>query len=217
MMPDKRKLLYLMVAVLLCALISTGLINRWVETVTDALVYSDIEVVPHRDVALVLGTNPLIAGRYINPYFTSRIEAAASLYHSGVVKHLLVSGDNSQQAYDEPTEMKRALMTKGVPEEAISLDYAGFRTLDSVVRSKYIFQQQEVIIVSQAFHNKRALFIAHQKGINAIAYNAETPLIHHQSKVRYREYFARVKAVLDIFVLRKEPHFYGEKITLPIS
>jgi SanA protein len=149
----------------LCALISTGLINRWVETVTDALVYSDIEVVPHRDVALVLGTNPLIAGRYINPYFTSRIEAAASLYHSGVVKHLLVSGDNSQQAYDEPTEMKRALMTKGVPEEAISLDYAGFRTLDSVVRSKYIFQQQEVIIVSRHFTIKELYSLRIKKGL----------------------------------------------------
>lgn len=216
-MLKKRKVLPVLAIFSTCIIVGTILIDCWIERTAEDFLYHKLEDVPNREVALVLGTNPLISGRYVNPYFIARMDAAASLYHSGAIKHLLLSGDNSNKVYNEPVEMKIALLEQGVPESAISLDYAGFRTLDSVVRSKQIFQQEEVILVSQAFHNERALFIARKKGINAIAYNAKTPAIHQQSKVKYREYLARVKAVLDIFILKKEPRFYGEKITLPIS
>jgi SanA protein len=204
------------------ALLALGLITiigcyQWIERYATEKIYDEASEVPSMKVGLVLGTSKLNAYGQPNPYFERRMDAAAALYREGKVLHLLVSGDNSRKGYNEPKDMKAALVERAVPEAAITLDYAGFRTLDSVVRCKTVFQQQEMVVISQAFHNKRAIFLARKKGIKAIGYNAETPSIHWQSKVRYREYLARVKAVIDLYLLNKEPKYHGEKIDLPIS
>lgn len=191
--------------------------NRWVQRQATGQVFDQLSELPQRDIALVLGAGRYTTDHYLNPYFTYRMEAAAELYHAGKVKHLLLSGDNSRHGYNEPEDMKKALIARGVPADAITLDFAGFRTLDSVVRCKAVFQQRRVIIVSQAFHNARALAIANQKGLDAIAYNARTPSFHKHSNAPVRELLARSKAVLDLFVLRTQPKFYGPKIELPIT
>jgi SanA protein len=122
------------------------------------------------------------------------------------VKHLLVSGDNHSKNYDEPTDMKNYLVSLGVPKEAITLDYAGFRTFDSMIRAKLIFGLTKFTIVSQEFHNQRALFICDQLGIEAVAFNAKDG--YRGTGSLTREYFAKSKAVLD-FLLGTEPKFLG--------
>jgi SanA protein len=125
------------------------------------------------------------------------------------VQHIVVSGDNSTEYYDESTAMKEALVLIGVPDSVITLDYAGFRTLDSVVRCKWVFGQSEIIVVSQEFQNERALFIANHYGINAVGFNAKDVPNRYGFKTMLREYLARVKAVLDIYVLNTQPKFPG--------
>ena len=147
-------------------------------------------------------------------YFTYRILAAYELFKTGKVQILLLSGDNHVKGYDEPSDMKEALIHMGVPDSCIVVDYAGFRTLDSVVRCKEIFGEDSITIVSQEFHNQRALFIANKHGINAVAYNAKEVNRNYSFKTKFREYFARVKCVLDIYVLHSSPKFLGEKVKI---
>ncbi|MBX2877895.1 MAG: YdcF family protein [Saprospiraceae bacterium] len=196
------------------ALLFTVGAHLWIKNSAVGLHYQAVEAMPKNDVALLLGTNRLINGKFPNPYFESRIAAAVELFEAGKVKHLLISGDHSRAAYNEPQDMMDALVAAGIPEGAITLDYAGFRTLDSVVRAKEVFQQERFTIISQAFHNERALFIAQGRGLQAIAYDAKLPHTHPYSKVRWREYLARAKAVLDLYVLNKQPKFLGEAIAI---
>jgi SanA protein len=191
------------------------LANIWVVYSVADKVFDELEQVEARDVALVLGTSRSINGRDENPFFTYRIQAAAQLFFAGKVKHIIVSGDNSSQYYNEPRDMRKALIKLGVPAECITMDFAGLRTLDSVVRCKKIFQQKRFIIVSQGFHNYRALFIAQQHNIDAIAFNAKYPK-SASNKVIYREYLARPKALLDIYCFDTQPKFLGDKVNIDL-
>lgn len=166
--------------------------------------------VPYNDVGLVLGTSEYIKGGRPNLFFRYRMDAAASLYHSGKIRHIIVSGDNHVRYYDEPTAMRNALIERGVPKDAITLDYAGFRTLDSVVRCFKIFGQQRFTIISQRFHLQRALFIARYYGLDASGFAAPDPG-YNTSKTSYREYLAKCKAVLDLYIIHKQPKFLGPR------
>lgn len=176
--------------------------------------YSNVSLVPYRRVGLVLGCPKRVFGGWSNPYFESRIAAAAELYHHRKVNYLVVSGDNHVQGYDEPTDMKNALIDRGVPADRVYLDYAGFRTLDSVVRVKEIFGQDSITIISQRFHNQRAIFLADHHGIDAIGFDAPEVASRYRFKTEFREQFAKVKAVLDVYLFRKQPHFLGQKIVI---
>jgi SanA protein len=127
-----------------------------------------------------------------------------------------VSGDNRAKEYNEPKHMFEALIKKGVPERAITLDYAGFRTLDSVVRCKKVFGQHKFIIVSQRFHVERALFIADKFGVDAIGFAAQDPWGHYSLKPRIREFFAKTKAIIDLYIIHKKPKFLGKKEVVKI-
>lgn len=192
------------------------ILNIWVEKSTQKQVFQQTDDLPSHDVALVLGTIKLINHRYRNPYFYNRIDAAAELYEKGKVKHFILSGDNHREGYNEPEDMMEALIKKGVPSSAMTLDYAGFRTLDSVVRCQAIFQQKKVTIISQKFHNHRAVFIANKKGLDAVAYNAKEVFRSPWSKVKLREYLARLAVVLDLYIWNRQPKFYGEKIDIKL-
>ena len=191
------------------------LANIMVLASVESKVYKDIDKVDYRDVALVLGTSSSVNGRTENPFFTHRISAAAELFFQGKVKHILVSGDNSSMHYNEPRDMRHALIKLGVPDSCITMDFAGLRTLDSVVRSHKIFQQKRITIVSQEFHNYRALFIAKYYGIDAVAYNATYPE-KATMKTILREYFARPKALLDLYLFDTQPKFLGDKINIRV-
>ncbi|MCB0383707.1 MAG: YdcF family protein [Psychroserpens sp.] len=175
--------------------------------------YDTTEAIPKNKVGLVLGTGKLTANGHINLYYKFRLDAAVKLFEAGKIEFILISGDNSRETYDEPTTFKTDLIARGIPENKIVLDYAGFRTLDSVVRSKEIFGQDSITIISQQFHNERAIYLAKNYNINAVAFNAKDSYNHYKSKTRLREYFARVKASIDV-TFNVEPKFLGKKIEI---
>jgi SanA protein len=172
-------------------------------------VYDRTDSVPVREDGLVLGASEHRLDGGPNPYFNNRITAAAKLYHLGKVHHLLVSGDNRTKDYNEPGDMRRALLAQGVPSSAISLDYAGLRTLDSIYRAKKIFGLQHFTIISQRDHDDRALLIAKYYGIDAIAFAADDIDFHYAVRAHIHEWLAQVKVVLDLYVLHTKPRFLG--------
>jgi SanA protein len=149
----------------------------------------------------------------INLYYKYRLEAAINLYNAKKITFVVISGDNGTKSYDEPTDFKEDLIKAGIPENKIYLDYAGFRTLDSVVRIKEIFGQTAVTIISQEFHNERAIYLAEHFNIKAIGFNAKDVSGRYGIKVQIREYLARVKVFVDI-IFDIEPKFLGDKITI---
>lgn len=173
-------------------------------------IYTEPSHLPNYDVALVLGTSKYL-GKVLNDYYANRINAAITLFKNDKVDAFLLSGDNAHRSYNEPWTMKRDLLKAGVPEEAIYLDYAGFRTLDSIVRAKKIFDADEFIIVTQKFHCERALFIAEYYDIEAVCLAVPGPKQHSGLTVRFREVFARVKALLDLYIFETQPKFLGPK------
>ena len=204
-----------LVAFMLLVIIFTVYANVKVERAAEGKIYTSVDSVPHNKVALLLGTNPLNKWGRPNSYFTNRIKTASELYHAGKVDYIIASGDNHTKDYDEPTAMRDSLMAHGVPEERIILDFAGFRTLDSVVRAKEVFGCDSLIIISQADHNARALYLAEANGIEAVAISA--PLRAGRwvrIRLAIREWLARDKMMLDIW-FGKQPHFLGERIEIP--
>ncbi len=161
--------------------------------------FDDAGMISDHQVGLVFGCPPASPSGAVNFYFRSRIEAAAALYRSGRVDVLLLSGSSDGEYYDEPRAMKRALLEQGVPEDKMWMDREGDRTLLSIQRARDVYKAQKVILVSQGFHNKRALFLAHHAGLDAVAYNARDLGFLAGSRTRIREYFARARAVADVY------------------
>jgi SanA protein len=191
--------------------------NIWIVKSTESKVYTDLSKLPDHRVALVLGTSHRVVGGGPNQYFKNRIETAAALYKLGRIDHFILSGDNRTMFYNEPWEMRKALINEGVPASAITLDYAGLRTLDSVVRSKKIFGQNKITIITQPFHSYRALFISNYYSIDAVAMVTEEPGPDQSLKIRVREYLARTKAVLDLYIFKTAPRHMGPKEEININ
>ena len=173
------------------------LANIWVFALTNGRTYTKISKIPPRESALILGTSPKMRSGVANPYFVARMNAAALLYHHGKVKKIIVSGEKSR-GYDEPAAMKNYLVyQEGVPEQIIIEDTKGFKTQISISNCKNVFKQNNVIIVSQGFHNLRALFYARNQNMNALGFDAQD-VYKNESFYRNqsREFLARVQAVL---------------------
>jgi SanA protein len=165
-------------------------------------------------VGLVFGTTDRYKGRE-NRYFRYRIDAAVEVWKAGKVETLIVSGDNRTKFYNEPEKMKAALIEEGVPASRIVCDYAGLRTLDSVVRAKKIFGADKILVISQRFQNERAIYLAQANGIEAFGFNAEDVELQAGYKTKIREVGARVKMWLDVNFLDTAPAHLGEKVELP--
>jgi SanA protein len=175
---------------------------------SQAYVTSELREVPEMKVGLLLGTSRNLGNGKPNAFFFNRIAAAVDLYKNGVIQYILVSGDNSSADYNEPKDMRDELVLRGVPVGAILLDYAGFRTLDSVIRARDVFGYRRYIIISQRFHTERAVFLARRSGIDAHGYNAAEVRAYGGFKTKVREFFARGKVYLDLW-FGVEPHFPG--------
>lgn len=188
--------------------------NVYVERAAKGKTFNSVQEIPYNKVGLVLGTSKYVSKGRVNLFYKFRIDATIALYKAGKIKYVIVSGDNSTQYYDEPTTFKEDLIKGGIPADHIFLDYAGFRTLDSVVRCKEIFGQTNITIISQQFHNERAIVIANKKNINAIGFNARNVGGDSGLKVKLRELLARVKLSLDL-IFNKQPKFLGDKISIP--
>ncbi len=198
---------------ILLLIISIWAVDYWVRVSTKQQQFADVSAIPKNKVGLLLGTSKYLNSGGINPYYQYRIDAAVSLFLAGKIEFILVSGDNSAVNYNEPEKMKRDLVARGIPEGHIFLDHAGFRTLDSVLRCKEVFGEDNFTIISQPFHNERALFIANRKGISAIAYNAKDVRGQNGFKVMVREKLARVKMVVDL-LLNTQPKYFGPRIII---
>jgi SanA protein len=176
--------------------------------------FTDIEALPHRKVGIVLGTSPYTREGRGNPYFANRMAAAARLYHAGKIDFILASGDNRDIPYNEPMKMRKALIQLNVPSSKIILDYAGFRTLDSIVRARKVFGEDRITVISQRFHNQRAIFIGTHYGVDAIGFDAAGSNGGDGFNVKLREFFARIKAIIDVFILETQPKFLGPPIPI---
>ena len=198
--PLKNKYFWKIVGGLsLWLLLVTIACNVQVNRKTAKALYDDLNLVPACEVGLLLGTNPYLKNGLPNKYFLYRIEAAVQLYQAKKIQYILVSGDNHRNDYNEPEEMKKALIKKGIPESSILMDYAGFRTLDSVVRAKTVFGKERFMIISQRFHNERALYLAQYNHIEAVGFNAQDVTAYYGLKTRVREYLARLKLFIDLW------------------
>jgi len=186
--------------------------NGWVIYSTQGFIFRQVDSLPAREVGLVLGTSKRVVGGKENLFFRHRMEAAATLYHQKKVRYLILSGDNSSQYYNEPSDMKAALIKRGVPEDAMMLDYAGHNTFASVLRVKRLFNQDSITIISQSFHTARALFISRHYQIPAIAFAAADVPVDYGYRTMLREYLARPKALMDIYLLNKDQALFEEEI-----
>lgn len=180
---------------------------------TQHFLYSNTRDIPHNETGIVLGTSKYTKDGERNQFYTKRLHAAKKLYDAGKINYLIVSGDNRAANYNEPEAMRRDLIDLGIPPQKIYADYAGFRTLDSMVRAKYIFGQQKFTVISQKFHNQRAIFIARNKDLHVIGFNASDVTTRYGIRVIARELFARVKVFYDLYT-ESEPHFYGDAVSI---
>lgn len=176
--------------------------------------FDSVTTIPHNHCAVVLGTNKYISTGKVNLYYTYRIHSAVLLYKNKKADYIIVSGDNRHRSYNEPLSMYNDLVEAGIPKEHIVLDYAGFRTLDSVVRSFKVFGQHKFTIISQPFHNHRAVYIGHKRGLEVIAFNAGDLNGRPSVKVILREIGARVLLAYDLLT-GTQPYFLGEQIKIP--
>lgn len=206
------------IAILVLGLVFVSVLfgsEAWIAHCAERYAAAEANALPSVPVAVVLGTTPVLQGKWANPYFQPRLESAATLFHAGKVRAVIASGDHGTREYDEPTVMKERLVALGVPAERVVCDYAGFRTLDSVLRAKLVFGQRRVIFVSQRFHHLRAVYLARALGMEAWGLDAADPPAHLTLKTRLREKFACVKALLDVHVLGTQPRFLGEPVVVP--
>jgi SanA protein len=185
----------------------------WITRMATDRCYDDVAVVPHRKVGVVLGTSKFVSAGRENLHYRHRIEAAAKLFSAGRVEYLLVSGNQSKN-YDEPATMRADLTRLGVPANRIYLDPGGMRTLDSVVRAGEIFGQREFTVISQRFHNERAIFIGSRRGLDVIGFDAPDVGFVRGLRTSFRERFARLIAVLDVTILGRRPGRLGEPVTI---
>ena len=210
----KVKIFYISALILLSTVVFIFAVDLYISRFSASYLFDDYSKIPENKCGLLLGTSKYSIHGGINPYFSSRLDAAAKLYHSGRVKYIIASGDNREAAYNEPRYMAAGLRERGIPAERIFLDYAGFRTLYSIVRGREIFGQNSVTVISQQFHNERAVYIGRIYGISVIGFNADDTEYTSNQLVRLREVFARLKAFIDVNIIKSQPKFLGEEIII---
>lgn len=203
---------------LICALAVLaiiGLCNLIVIQSAKGRIYDDVEKIPYNKVGLVLGTIPKLSNGNDNYYYKCRMQATADLYFAGKISYIIASGDNHIKEYNEPECMLNSLVALGVPDTVIYLDYAGFRTFDSMVRAKKVFGQDSITVISQHWHNQRAIYVARKQGMDIIGFDAKDAIVRKAYiKNHIREMLAKVKAVVDVY-FGKQPHFLGDPVIIP--
>ena len=188
--------------------------NRWVINSTNAYIFDNWSLLPDNDFGIVLGTSNFTRDGKPNPHFQGRIRAAVELYQIGKVKKLIVSGANPDSTYNEPRKMWQELPKLGVPANDITMDFAGFRTLDTIIRAQNVFGLNRATIITQRFHAYRAVFIGKKLGMNVVAYAAPGEEPGFDVRLNVREWLARYRVILDIFLLGTEPKFLGEPVNV---
>lgn len=200
-----RRLWYILFAAGIAAGVVIA-IPLYMDYATNDYIFATVEDAPSATVAIVLGAS-VVRGEP-SPILHERAEVALNLYKTGKVSKILVSGDNSTVSHNEVNPVQRYLESEGVRGEDIFLDHAGFDTYSSMYRARDVFMVTDAIIVTQAFHLPRAVFIARTLGLNArgvVADQQGNPLYNY-----VREVPASVKAALELF-FRRMPKYLGEQ------
>lgn len=174
-------------------------------------IYTQVADCPANDIGILFGCAKIVNQGRRNLYYIYRIRAAADLYAAGKVKHLLVSGDNHIKSYNEPETMQRDLMAAGVPKVAITLDYAGFSTFETLTRARQIFGVRSATLITQPSHLPRALYLAQHEGIVAVGYSATEPTGQNAARVKLREVAARFGMYGDLYLWGRQPKFLGKQ------
>ena len=177
-------------------------LNIWMILSTKDRIYDSVEEVSFNEVGLVLGTSNRTQNGGENKFFKGRMKAAAQLVKAEKVDRLIVSGDNRSKYYNEPVMMQSALIELGVPKDKIILDAGGFRTIESIKNAKQEFGLTNLTIITQEFHGYRALFISDYFQLNALVMRTERLPIKESGNVRLREFFARIKAFADLYLMK---------------
>ncbi|NDC42641.1 MAG: vancomycin high temperature exclusion protein [Chitinophagia bacterium] len=200
--------------VLFLVLLLVVVVNYVVVSSTKKQLYDSLALIPKNKVGVVLGTSKFRdkARTIINPFYSARINAAVALYMAGKIDVIIVSGDNSTKYYNEPLLMKNDLIARGVPADHIYMDNSGYRTLDSILRCRDVFGQNSFTIISQRFHNERAVFIANHKNVKTVAFCSEEGDEFWFEFTRER--FARLRMVYDI-IFNTQATYYGDKVDIP--
>jgi SanA protein len=209
------KLIVISISITLLLIICCDL---WITFSSKNQLFDSINNLPHNKVGMILGTSRYLSNGKPNLYFKNRMDAGILLFKKKKIDFILVSGDNRKVNYNEPKQMTLYLLSKGIPEHRIIQDYGGRRTLDSVIRGNLIFDLTQFTIISQEFHNERAVFIANNHNLNVVGFNAKPVLYNTILSLnnRLREYLARVKAVFDI-LLNIQPEIGGNKEPILVS
>lgn len=209
-----RRLIVVAALAALCVVCLPAAARGFVVFEARGRVFTSPRAVPKRQVALVLGARVTADGD-ASLALEQRVRAAVSLYKSGRVAHLLMSGDNSRREYDEPTVMRRLAVQAGLPKADLTLDYAGFDTWDSCVRAGQIFGVADPVVVTQGFHADRAVFLCRRAGLDAVGFGVSDAALPDRVKLRLRarEWLAAPKAVFEAFTTEK-PTYLGEPVGL---
>ncbi len=211
-MKNKKRFFMFAIIVVIFGVLSIFIINRYVKTSGSKYIISNINKIPKIYSVLVLGAHVYKDGT-LSPVLEDRVLSAYNLYKKGIVKRFLVSGDHGSPTYDEVKAMKAFLIKKGVKAEDVFTDHAGFRTYDSVIRAKKVFKINNLIIVTQKYHLSRAIYIARKNGMVAYGYPADRREYLNIRAYKVREFFARIKAYIDVF-FNKSPKFLGPEIDI---
>jgi SanA protein len=198
-----KKFIWATCIILLMCIVAMMVCNQIVVNNAKGKVFSDIDSIEYNKVGLLLGTTPQARiGRITNAFFTYRIDAAEQLYKRGKIGKILISGDeNSLDGVNETECMKDSLVARGIPASDIILDGKGYRTLNSIINANKTFGLKSFTIISQQFHNERAIYQSEHLGLDfegIQAYNAETPKSRRAFLTTIREYLARVKMFIDL-------------------
>lgn len=196
-------------AALLLVLLFFVASNLWILSRTHAVIESNVTQCGPERIGIVFGTSHWTRSGVQNPHFYARMSTAARLVHANRVEHLLLSGDNRTQSYNEPRAMWRALTRFGVQSEQITLDYAGFSTFDTMVRAQQVFEVERAVLVTQRWHLPRALYIGQALGMDVVGCAASNHAVNGEWRLRLREWVARVATLGDLYLWRREPYFLG--------
>lgn len=207
-----KKISLVSLALALLTMLAIFILNHKIKITTEDHIYNTLDEVPTAHTAIVLGASVKSNGN-LSIMLRDRVESALLLYNKGKVKRFLLSGDNGSVSYNEPKAMKKYLIERGVPEEHIYLDYAGFDTYDSMYRAKAVFEVDDAIIVTQGFHLPRAVFIARKLNLNYNGYTGDKRIYAHQDYNIKREFLANIKAYLEL-AFSKDPTYLGSKIPI---
>lgn len=203
-MKRRRQILYSSIAILVILAIIVALCNISVDRNAEGRTFSNINDVPTMQTALLLGTNPKTRdGKRPSSFYLARINATAELYKHGKFRQLIISGDR-REGYDEPQTMRHDLIERGVPDSIITMDGQGYRTLLSMRNIKQHFRVNDMIIISQKWHNERSIFLADKMNIKAVGYNADD--VRHPRAIwtHIRELLARVKLFIDLYITHRK-------------